>query len=129
MVKKQGGYDALYVDHSGNIREGTRTNFYAMKGKKIISPPKQDVLEGVTMMTIEKVIESSDFTIEYRPISKTSLPDFDSVFLSSTSSKILPVASIDSMKFHISSDLKQLIQIYNAALNASSGSFQNLVVQ
>ncbi|PIZ62799.1 hypothetical protein COY16_03485 [Candidatus Roizmanbacteria bacterium CG_4_10_14_0_2_um_filter_39_13] len=127
--KKQGGYDALYVDHSGNIREGTRTNFYAMKGKKIISPPKQDVLEGVTMMTIEKVIESSDFTIEYRPISKTSLPDFDSVFLSSTSSKILPVASIDSMKFHISSDLKQLIQIYNAALNASSGSFQNLVVQ
>ena len=127
--KKQGGYDALYVDTLGNIREGSRTNFYAMKGKTIVSPPKKDVLEGVTMMTIEKVIESSDFTIEYRPISKTSLPDFDSVFLSSTSSKILPVASIDSMKFHISSDLKQLIQIYNAALNASSGSFQNLVVQ
>jgi len=127
--KKQGGYDALYVDHSGNIREGTRTNFYAMKGKKIISPPKQNVLEGVTMMTIEKVIETSDFSIEYRPIAQKSLLDYDSVFLSSTSSKILPIASIDSMKFSVSADLKHLIQIYNTALNASNGSFKNLIAQ
>lgn len=127
--KKQGGYDALYIDHSGNIREGSRTNFYAMKGKKIISPPKQDVLEGVTMMTIEKVIETSNFSIEYRPIAQKSLLEYDSVFLSSTSSKILPIASIDAMKFCVSADLKHLIQIYNTALNASNGSFQNLIAQ
>ncbi|PJC30639.1 hypothetical protein CO051_05210 [Candidatus Roizmanbacteria bacterium CG_4_9_14_0_2_um_filter_39_13] len=127
--KKQGGYDALYVDHSGNIREGSRTNFYTIKGKKIISPPKQDVLEGVTMMTIEKVIKTSDFSIEYRPIAQKSLLEYDSVFLSSTSSKILPIVSIDGVKFGVSVDLKHLIQIYNTALNASNGSFENLTAQ
>jgi len=126
QATRRGGYDALFVDRAGHIREGSRTNFYAMKGNTIVSPPKKDVLEGVTMMTIEKVLEGSQFTLEHRPISKQNLHEFDSLLLSSTSSKILPIARVDAMKFAVSPGLKRLIHIYNSALSASQGRFENL---
>lgn len=124
--KQQGGYDALFVDSAGNVREGTRTNFYAMKGNVIVSPPKEDVLEGVTMMSLEKIIQRSDYTIEHRLIPLKSLEEFDALFLSSTSSKILPIASVDLMKFVVTPELADLLKIYNTSLDASGGRFDRL---
>lgn len=125
--KKQGGYDSLFIDSSGNVREGSRTNFYTIKRKTIFSPPKADILEGVTMMTLEKVIQKTDYMIEYMSIPMSSLSYYDSLFLTSTSSKILPISRVDMMKFQVSSELKDLIKIYNKAIDASNGNFERLV--
>ncbi|CAN5161521.1 D-amino acid aminotransferase [soil metagenome] len=126
-AKEQGGYDALLYNKKGNILEGTRTNVYAIKGKKIVSPQKKDVLEGVTMMTLEKVIEKTDYTLEYRDISMESLLEYTSMFLSSTSTKLLPVKAIDGKEYKtISEELKQLIQIYEEALDNCRGDFNLL---
>lgn len=120
-AKKEGHYDALFVDNDLNIREGTRTNFYVMKGKKIYSPPKELVLEGVTMMTLEKAIHNSDFSIEYKQIAYTSLSSYDGAFLSSTSTKIIPISSIDGNPMPISENLRRLMELYNTALDHSNG--------
>ena len=103
--KKQGGYDALFIDSSRNVREGSCTNFYAIQGTKIMSPPKKDLLEGVTMMTLEKIIKKTNYTIEYKPIPLSELQSFDSLFLTSTSSKVLPISRVDAMKFAVSLEL------------------------
>ncbi len=55
-AQKEGHYDALLVDSQGMLREGTRTNIFVMKGTSIVSPPKEGVLEGVTLMTLEKLV-------------------------------------------------------------------------
>lgn len=120
-AKKEGHYDALFVDNNLNIREGTRTNFYVMKGKKIYSPPKEDVLLGVTMMTLEKAVENSDFSIQYKRIPYISLSSYDGAFLSSTSTKIIPISHIDGNPIPISQDLRELIGHYNTALERSNG--------
>lgn len=121
QARSEGHYDALLVDNKGNIREGTRTNFYVMKGKKIYSAPKEDVLEGVTMMTLERAIQGSSFSVSYKRIPYTSLSAYDAVFLSSTSTKIIPVSSIDGQPIPISQDLFELIDLYNKALDRSGG--------
>ncbi len=121
QAKKEGHYDALFVDNNLHIREGTRTNFYVMKGKKIYSPPKDEVLEGVTMMTLERAIQQSDFSIQYRKIPYTSLYKYDGAFLSSTSTKIIPISHIDGRQMPISEDLRELLELYNQALDRSEG--------
>ncbi len=121
QAKKEGHYDALFVDNALNVREGTRTNFYVMKGKKIFSPPKEDVLEGVTMMTLERAIRNSSFTIQYKRIPYTSLFSYDAAFLSSTSTKIIPISQIDGKPLEISENFYALMDLYNKALIRSNG--------
>lgn len=125
-AKSMGGYDALFVDYAGNIREGSRTNFFAINKTIITSPPKKDILTGVTLMTLEKTIKNTNYTIEFKPISKQNLDKYDSFFLTSTSSKILPVSNIDNSVFRISKELIELMSKYNVALDASKGCFDLL---
>lgn len=120
-AQKEGHYDALYVDRLGNILEGSRTNIYFMKGREIYSPPKDQVLEGVTMMTLEKAVAGSDFHIHHTKIQYTRIQTYDAAFLSSTSTKIIPVREIDGVQIPISDNLRTLITQYNTWLEASDG--------
>ena len=125
-AKAEGHYDALLVDRDGALREGTRTNIYGMKGNSIFSPPKEDVLEGVTMMTLEHAIQNSIYTLQYKKIPYISIQNYDSVFLSSTSTKIIPVREVDGREFKISQELRGLIELYNEALDRSHGLMKNI---
>lgn len=120
-AKSEGHYDALFVDNNHNIREGTRTNFYVMKGSKIYSAPKSNVLVGVTMMTLEKAIKNTAFSIQHKQIPYASLSSYDAAFLSSTSTKIIPISSVDGKAMPISQSLYELVDIYNKALDRSEG--------
>ena len=126
QAKKKNCYDALFIDKDGNVREGSRTNFYAMKGNMIYSPPKKDVLEGVTMMTIERMIKKYDYEISYEPIPFSTLEMFDSLFLSSTSTKIIPIRKVDESDFKIKDPLIILIRTYNESLTRSKGILNNI---
>lgn len=125
-AKKMDCYDALLINRDGNMTEGTRTNMYVMKGKTIISPPKELVLEGVTMRSIEKIVTKNGFEIRYQHIPRNTLTEYDGMFLSSTSSKIIPVQQVDDQILAIPEQLRSLMKIYDQALDASQGDFEKL---
>lgn len=122
-AQRQGCYDCLLVDYNGNIREGTRTNFFVMRGRTIISPPAEHILEGVTRRTILYVMQQHGFAYAEQPISVSELAGCDAVFLSSTSSKIMPVRRVDSMSFSISEQLRRLMKAYDIFLDGCGGIF------
>lgn len=127
QAKKQGSYDALLVDHEGNITEGTRTNVFVMQGKTIISPPREDILEGVTRLTIEKIALRNGYKIQEEKISRKDILEFESMFLSSTSSKIIPVRKVDTDEYpSFSPELLGLMKLYDAALESSQGNYDKL---
>ena len=126
-AKEQNCYDALLYDKQGNMLEGTRTNVFLIKGTNIISPPKSNVLEGVTMMTLEKVIQHTEYRIEYTDVPMSKIWEYDGMFISSTSTKIMPVKQIDGKAYlAISKELLALIELYDHALDASGGDFNTL---
>ncbi len=126
-AQEQGHYDALLYDKNKNVREGTRTNVYVMKGKQIYSPCKKDILAGVTMLTLEKVLKQSSYSIDYIDIPFAKIGEYDSMFISSTSTKIMPVIQVDYMRYNtVSQDLKDLIVLYDSALEKSDGNFDAL---
>lgn len=97
-AKEVQAYDALLVNREGSITEGTRTNFFAMRGMTIVSPPAHEILHGVTRKHVLEVALSQGFTYIEAAISRTAVTGYDAAFLTSTSTKILPIKSVDEQK-------------------------------
>lgn len=126
-AQEAGCYDSLLYNHEGNILEGTRTNIYLVKDKTIFSAPKNVILEGVTLMSLEKIISKSNFKLAYKLISLHDISTYDGMFLTSTSSKILPVKQVDTVIFpEIHSSIFELMKLYDNALAKSNGEFNLL---
>lgn len=112
QAKQADAIEALLVDKDGNIREGTRSNFYAVRGSTIILPPQEKVLQGV----VQKIIldlANGHFELSYEDIPFSKISDYTEFFLTSTLFNIMPISQIDDYK--ITTDFpitRQLIKLY-----------------
>lgn len=123
-ARKNGHYDAVFLDDEKNILEGTRTNFFTIKNATLITPPKEFVLDGVIRQTLIATAKKNGFDVKEEKIPFESLKDVDGAFLTSTSTKILPLVQIDDFTFReIPEKLKELMKIYNDFLEESNGVF------
>lgn len=95
-AKESGAYDALLVNRKGEVTEGTRTNFFVLDGMAIISPPQHEILLGVTRKHVLDVARQQGFAYREQPILLEHAHQFDAAFLTSTSTKIVPIKSIDA---------------------------------
>jgi branched-subunit amino acid aminotransferase/4-amino-4-deoxychorismate lyase len=118
-AKQANAFDALLINRDGFITEGTRTNFFALEGRTLISPPASDCLHGVTRFNVIEVAKTHDFKVEERDIKYTDVGRFDCVFITSTVSKILPIYSIDGYEWQepASASLKELMIYYDKFLD------------
>ena len=114
-AKSIGAYDALLVSRSNNITEGTRTNFYTLQGNTIISPPESQILLGVTRHNVLQVARSNGFEIIEQDIPLTTVGRYDAAFITSTSTGIMPLHSIDAITWDdgVAPALKGLMIAYN----------------
>tara|TARA_B100000686_G_scaffold104414_1_gene111656 strand:+ start:17541 stop:18368 length:828 start_codon:yes stop_codon:yes gene_type:complete len=93
----KGADDAWLIDEDGYINEGTSNNAYIINNKnKIITRDLSNkLLAGVTRKTIIEVAKKLKLDIEERPFSKQEVIEANEAFISSASTLILPVISID----------------------------------
>jgi branched-chain amino acid aminotransferase len=121
-AKEQQCYDALLLDHNRIILEGTRTNFCLVKNHSILRAPRDRVLGGVTFLTLEHVAKDAEFTVTEDEISINDINKYDGAFITSTSTKIMPVATIDHFSFpKIPDTIKTLMYAYDAFLDTCNG--------
>jgi branched-chain amino acid aminotransferase len=121
-AKENDAYDALLVDNDGCITEGTRTNFFCIQGKTLISPPEEKILLGVTRKAVLKVAKDNGFAYEERPITWGEMMKYDGAFLTSTSTKIVPIRSADGEELPKSAPaLKELMDLYDRFLDSFEG--------
>lgn len=121
-AQNAGAYDALLIDDSGNITEGTRTNFFALSGKTLVSSPESKILLGVMRKVVLKVAAENGFIVQERDFSFDALGDYDAALVTSTSAKIMPIRSIDTHEFGEPSEpLQQLMKLTDDFLADSNG--------
>lgn len=94
-AQKVGALDALLVDHNGALREGTRTNIFALRGKELVTAPDEMILDGITRKLVLACAQK-DFHIVQTPIMQKDLPTYDAFFLTSTTMNIMPIRQIDN---------------------------------
>ena len=118
LKKESKAYEILLIDESGIVREGSQSNFFAIFENKIITSKEDGVLKGVTRDSIIQICREEKIQLEEKDFTLNDLKSADTVFLTGTSPKVLPVSKIDDLVFSTKNVILQtLSQKYNHTIN------------
>ncbi len=116
QARAAGAYDALMVNQRGQVTEGTRSNLFATDGSVIYTPPAAETLAGVTKSTVMQTIAELGIGIKERSLPMAELHNWRGLFLTSTSSKVMPIGRVDERHFAIPELVRTVMQSYEAFL-------------
>lgn len=95
---EKGCYEAILV-RDGVVTEGTSSNiFMVKKGKVYTTPLSKQILAGVTRLAVKKICEEVNIEFVERSSTKEELLQADEVFLTSTTSEVLPIVEVDGQR-------------------------------
>jgi len=95
-ARSKGFDEALLMDASGYIVEGSGENIFIVRNGKLYTPPSHaSILEGITRDTVIKLAVDSGMSVEERPITREEVYTADEVFLTGTAAEITPVVEVD----------------------------------
>ncbi len=95
QAEKLGHYEAFLVDHSGYVREGAYSNIFWVTGDEIHTA-QEGVLAGITRQVI---IDSAP--VKFADITPEKLIQVDEIFITKTSTGIVPITELDGHKIGI----------------------------
>lgn len=114
LIAENSFYEVLLVDHEKFITEGSRTNVFFVKDNTVFTPVANKVLLGITRQKTIQCAAELGLSIIEKEISIENLADFDAIFLTGTSPKLLPVKNIGRLEFNIDNlVLRKLMEQYN----------------
>lgn len=82
------------LHHNGHLTEGARSNLFAVRGGRLMTPPAGEVLSGITRDIIVQVMDETVFSVQETRLS-TDLSLYDEFFISSTSMHVMPITQIN----------------------------------
>ena len=96
------GFDeALLLNSNGKVSEASGMNLFIVRNGELITPGvDQDILEGITRLSVIELAKSFGINVIERAVDKTELFIADEVFLTGTAAKITPVKKIESTKLN-----------------------------
>jgi branched-chain amino acid aminotransferase len=126
------GYDdAIALDSSGHITEGTVANVFMVRDNKLITPDSStDLLEGITRDSIIKIAKELGIRTEVRAIDRSEIYLADEVFFSGSSVKLTFISEVDHRKIgtgKMGYTTKLLQDLYKSIARSQSNKFQEWV--
>ena len=91
------GYDeAIMLNYSGKVAEGSAENIFIVKNGMIKTPPLDaDILNGITRDSLIRLIRSDGIKLIEKNITVNELLKADEVFMSGTAAEVKSVTKID----------------------------------
>ncbi len=87
--------EALMLDESGFVAEGTGECIFIVRDDKLISPPNDNSLESITQNSVLELAEDMGLTIERRNITRDEIYICDEAFFTGTAAEVTPINSLD----------------------------------
>ena len=115
-LKEKKAFEALLVSKDGYIPEGSRSNMFFVRGERIYTAPKGDVLLGITRKHIFEVCEKLNVKVVEDNIHVGDLDKLDGAFMSGTSVNVLPISTIDNIELN-SVNNRIIKEVNNAYVN------------
>lgn len=103
---KEGGYfEVILVDNHGRITEGSKSNAFFVKKDRIFTAPGKHVLKGITRKYVIEACRNAGYDVVEEFTEADAVSGIDGAFLSGTSIKVLPVATIDEIAVSSSNNM------------------------
>jgi branched-chain amino acid aminotransferase len=93
------GYDeAIMLDTSGLVCEGSGENIFIARRGALKTPPLGSVLEGITRDAVMTIARDKGIEVSEQPFTRDELYGADEAFLTGTAAEITPIREIDDRK-------------------------------
>jgi len=95
-AREAGAHEALVLDSSGRVVEGTTSNVFLVRRSELVTPPEEaGILPGITRARLLDIAAAEGVVVRLEPVTPTDLAAAEEVFLSSSIREVLPVVRID----------------------------------
>jgi D-alanine transaminase len=95
QAREQGAFEAILV-RDGVVKEGTSTNILAVfDGQLATHPLDHSILGGITRQVVLRLAEELGIPVREKPFTLEQVYGAQELFLSSTTSEVLPLTRID----------------------------------
>jgi D-alanine transaminase len=123
-ARNQGAYEAWQIDNEGFVTEGTSTNAWIVSshGVLITRGLSNQILSGITRLTLIKIATELNFKFEERQFSVDEAKSSREAFLTSSTSFLTPVTQIDGVVIGngaVGLLSMRLLQAYHQYINSS----------
>ncbi len=95
----EGGYEALLVNEDNLVTEGSRSNIFFVRGKRLITAPDEMVLNGITRKYILSICRENGIDVEPECVNADFIGDYDGVLMTGTSPVVLKFCCINDVYF------------------------------
>ncbi len=100
VIRDNNLWEVILVDKNDYITEASRSNVFMIKDGEVITAPLELVLPGVTRKHIIEICHELHIPIQEKCVTHQELKDMDAVFLTGTTSKVLPVRYVGDWNFN-----------------------------
>jgi branched-chain amino acid aminotransferase len=95
---EQGFHEAIALDVTGNLSEGTGENLFAVKDGVVYTPPlTASLLPGITRASIIQLAEEAGHKMHVAAIPREMVYVADELFFTGTAAEVTPIRSVDRM--------------------------------
>jgi D-alanine transaminase len=94
-AKERGTFEAMLI-RDGVVTEGTKTNFFGVLDGTLRTHPCDDhILPGITRSILSDLARELNVDLDETPIRAAEIPLLSELFLSGTTTDVMPVVSLD----------------------------------
>ena len=124
-INREEVYEAILVDDSGFITEGSRSNIFMVLDSTVVTSKVEKVLPGITRQYIIKICKSLNIKFEEKNVHGKDIEAITGLFISGTSPKVLPIKSVDDILFNSAKNttINSIMIEYEVEINKNKQSF------
>lgn len=100
-AKDKGFDEALVLDERENVAESSGANVFYEKDGKLYTPPKGNILPGITRATVFEICNQLGISYEEKPFTPQEMRGADAAFFCGTAAEIVALESLDNIPFKI----------------------------
>lgn len=93
-ARSAGVHEALLY-HAGALTEGSNSNLFAVIDGRVVTPPRAEVLSGVTRDIVIRLGNENDVPVSEAQLPLDAIGTWQECFITSTSRHVMPVTMID----------------------------------
>jgi branched-chain amino acid aminotransferase len=121
-AESKGCNEALLLDTSGGVIEGSSSNIFWVTGRRLVTPPAASgALPGITRATVLQLAPDLGFTPEERPCTREDLHGADGVFLTLSSLELVTAYMLDGVALRESPGIRTLHEAYQRLTRSPDG--------
>lgn len=118
IKKEKNVYELLLLNNQDCITEGSKSNLFFIKNKKLYTSLSRTILQGITRKKILQIAKEKKIEIIEQEIPKHDISQFEAAFISGTSPNILAIHQIDDINYDVDNPIiKELSTAYHLIID------------